>query len=368
MGHPRWGSASSVVRFGDGEGEGGFGGVDGDVVAVADGAVEDFDGEGVLDEALDGALEGAGSVGAVVAGFEDELARGGGEGEGDLAVGEHTGELGEAEVDDAGELLFAERMEDDDVVDAVEELGAEVLAQDGEDALGGLGESFFALGPGGGELRGAEVRGHDEDGVFEIDGAALGVGEAAVVEDLQEDVEDVGVGLLDLVEEDDGVGPAADGLGELAALVVADVAGRRSDEAGDGVLLHVLGHVDADHGGFVVEEELGEGAGGLGFADAGGAEEDEAADGTLGVGEAGAAAADGVGDDGERGVLADDALAQAVLHGDELLHLAFEHLGDGDAGPLGDDGGDVFLVHLFLEHSVRAFPRSQRRDLRHPLR
>ena len=135
----------------------GFGGVDGDVVAVADGAVEDFDGEGVLDEALDGALEGAGTVGAVVAGFEDELARGGGEGEGDLAVGEHGGELGEAEVDDAGELLFAEGMEDDDIVDAVEELGAEVLAQDGEDALGGLGEAFFALGPGGGELRCAEV-------------------------------------------------------------------------------------------------------------------------------------------------------------------------------------------------------------------
>ncbi len=203
----------------------------------------------------------------------------------------------------------------------------------------------------------AEVGGHDEDGVLEVDGAALGVGEAAVVEDLQEHVEDVGVRLLDLVEEDDRVGAAADGLGELAALVVADVAGRRADEARDGVLLHVLGHVDADHGGLVVEEELGEGAGGLGLADAGGAEEDEAADGALGVAEAGAAAADGVGDGGERGVLADDALAQAVLHLDELLHLAFEHLGDGDAGPVGDDGGDVFFVDLFLQHAVRRFAR-----------
>ena len=44
---------------------------------------------------------------------------------------------------------------------------------------------------------------------------------------------------------------------------------------------------------------------------------------------------------------------------DELLHLAFEHLGDGDAGPLGDDGGDVFLVHLFLEHAAAGFPRSR---------
>ena len=93
---------------------------------------------------------------------------------------------------------------------------------------------------------------------------------------LQQDVEDVGVRLFDFVEEDDGVGTAAHGLGELAAFVVADVAGRRADETRDGVLLHVLAHVDADHGLLVVEEEFGEGAGGFGFADAGGAEEDEA--------------------------------------------------------------------------------------------
>jgi hypothetical protein len=38
-----------------------------------------------------------------------------------------------------------------------------------------------------------------------------------------------------------------------------------------------------------------------------------------------------------------------------FCHLAFEHLGDGDAGPLGDDGGDVFFVDLFLEHAMRRF-------------
>ena len=61
------------------------------------------------------------------------------------------------------------------------------------------------------------------------------------------DVEHVGVGLLDLVEQHDRVGPAAHRLGELAALLVADVAGGRADEPRHGVLLHVLGHVDADH-------------------------------------------------------------------------------------------------------------------------
>jgi hypothetical protein len=35
-------------------------------------------------------------------------------------------------------------------------------------------------------------------------------------------------------------------LGELAALFVADVAGRRADESRHVVLLHVLGHVEVD--------------------------------------------------------------------------------------------------------------------------
>ena len=75
-----------------------------------------------------------------------------------------------------------------------------------------------------------EVARHDEDDVGEVDGAALTVGEASVVEHLEQEVVDVGVGLFDLVEEDDRVGPAADRLGQLAALFVADVAGRRADE------------------------------------------------------------------------------------------------------------------------------------------
>ena len=85
-----------------------------------------------------------------------------------------------------------------------------------------------------------DVGGHDQHDVLEVHRAALAVGQAAVVHHLQQRVEDVRVGLLDLVEQDDAVGPAAHGLGELAALVVADVAGRRADQAADGVLLHVL--------------------------------------------------------------------------------------------------------------------------------
>ena len=79
-----------------------------------------------------------------------------------------------------------------------------------------------------------------QDDVAEVDRAALPVGEPAVVEHLQQDVEGLGVGLLDLVEQHHRVGPTPHRLGELAALLVADVAGRRPDQPRDRVPLGVL--------------------------------------------------------------------------------------------------------------------------------
>ena len=49
----------------------------------------------------------------------------------------------------------------------------------------------------------AEVAGHDDQRVAEVDLVAERVGEDAVLEDLQQDVGDVGMRLLDLVEQHD---------------------------------------------------------------------------------------------------------------------------------------------------------------------
>src|SRR5450631_1322324 len=122
MGHPS-------LMVADVEGQARLRCVDCDLVAVADAAIEDLSGERILDQALDGALERTGSVGAIVAGFEDGLARGRRQVDGDLAIGQQLLQVSEAEIDDVRELLFAEWMEDDYIVDTVEKLGAEVLAQ-----------------------------------------------------------------------------------------------------------------------------------------------------------------------------------------------------------------------------------------------
>lgn len=120
------------------------------------------------------------------------------------------------------------------------------------------------------------------------------------------------------------------------------------------MLLHVLTHVDAHHRPLVVEEELGEGASQLGLADAGGSEEHERADRPVGVGEAGSRATNGVGDHGDGFVLADDPLVKGVLEMDQLGHLALEEAGHRNAGPLGDDLGNVFGVDLLFQHPAVA--------------
>ena len=167
----------------------------------------------------------------------------------------------------------------------------------------------------------------------EVGLAAVVVGQGGVVHDLEQDVVDVGVGLLDLVEQQDGVRGAADRVGQQAALVEADVARRRADQPGHGVLLHVLAHVEAGKGD---AEHLGELAGELRLADPGGAREEEAADRPLQGAEAGATQLHRRRDRADRLVLTEDDRLQLLLQveegvpvvaGDGLLRN-FRHRGD----------------------------------------
>jgi hypothetical protein len=116
------------------------------------------------------------------------------------------------------------------------------------------------------------------------------------------------------------------------ALLVAHVSRRRADEAGDGVLLHVFGHVDAHEVILGIEEELRERLRQLVLPTPVGPEEQERAVGLVRVRESRARAADRVRDEAHGFVLAHDAPVQTVFHEQELLALALHHLGDRDAG------------------------------------
>src|SRR2546422_362345 len=322
-------------------------GVDDDRVAVDELVLEQFERQRVLDQALNGPLERPRAERRVVALPAEERLGGVGDLELDALGLEPPLEMAELDLDDPGGLVAPERVEDHDLVDPVEELwpqGVPQLLHDQRPHL--LGALVLA------EDVAAQVPRHDQHRVTEVHRSPVPVRQPALVQHLEEDVEHVGVRLFDLVEEHDRVRPPSHGLGELPPFLVADVAGGGADQARDGVLLHVLGHVDADHRPLVVEEELGERPGQLGLAHAGGTEEQERTDRTIGIGQPRAGPSNRVGDGADRVVLADYPPREPLLHANEFLDLALEQPGHGDPGPLGDGDGDVLLVHLFAQHAA----------------
>ena len=192
----------------------------------------------------------------------------------------------------------------------------------------------------------ADVGGHDQHRVAKVDGAPLAVGEAAVVHRLQQQIEDLRMGLLDLVEQDHAVGLAPHLLGELAALLVADVARRGADQPRHRVALHVLAHVDADQLALAGEQVPGQQLGQLGLAHPGGADEHEAAGGAIRVGHAGVGAQHRVGDRRDRRVLAHQLGLEVGLDRQQAAAVVVDEARQRDAGRLGDHLGHRPLVHL----------------------
>ena len=210
------------------------------------------------------------------------------------------------------------------------------------DVLGGLEAREHTLI----NIARAKVGGHDDHRVLEVNLAALRIGQAAFFQNLQQRVEDIRVSLLDLIEEDDREGTTTDLFGELATLVVADVAGRSTEETRGGVLLRELGHIELDQRILITEEEFGQGLRELCLTDTGRSGEDEGATGTLRVLQAASSTTNRLGQSLNRCILPDDALVQLVFHLEQLRGLGLGELEDRDTGRHSQNFGDIVLSHL----------------------
>ena len=262
-------------------------------------------------------------------------------------------------------MFAVQAVEDDGLVHAVEELRPEFPPQRVQHV--GLHAAVrFGVGPApvAEDELAADVGRHDHDRVLEIDGSPVAVGQPPVVQNLEQDVEHVGMGFFDFVEQDDGVRLAPDRLGQLAALVVADVSRRGADQPRDRVLLHVLRHVETDHVRLVVEQACGQRTRQFGLADARRPQEDERTDRALRILEARARPDHGVGDRLHRLVLSDQPPVEHIAELEQLFAFPLQQLGDRNPGPARDDRGDVVLVHLFLEQTPGPRPIRQRGLLR----
>jgi len=68
---------------------------------------------------------------------------------------------------------------------------------------------------------GADVRGHDDNCVPEIDLAAKAVGDFALFQNLEQEMHDIRVSLFDLIEQHNRVGATSNRFGKLTAFFVA---------------------------------------------------------------------------------------------------------------------------------------------------
>ncbi len=276
------------------------------------------------------------------------LLRGGRQGQRDLALLQPLAQVAQLDLHDTCDLLQPQRLEDDHLVDAVEQLRPKGCAD-------GLQHPPLDLLPGQSALSdvlAAQVGRHDDDRVAEVYRPPLSVGQPPVVEHLEQHIEHFGMRLLHLVEQHHTVRPPAHRLGELARLFVAHVSRWRSHEPADGVLLLILRHVDPDHRVRVVKEELRHRTRRLRLTHPGRTQEEEAAERTVGIVQPGARRPYGVGHRHQRLILPHHALAQAVLHVDQLFHLALQQPRDRNARPLADHFSDVLGVHLLLDQLV----------------
>ncbi len=220
----------------------------------------------------------------------------------------------------------------------------------------------FALVAGGKAQRialylvGAQIGGHNNYGVAEIHRAAFAVGQAAVVQHLQQHVKNIRVGLFNLIQQHHAVGAAAHRLRQLAALVVPHIAGRRANQPGHGVLLHIFAHIQTNHRVVAAKQSVGQSFGKLGFAHARRPHKDERTNRPFGVFQTGAAAAHRFGHLHHGLILADNPLVQQAFQLQQLLHLRFLQLSHRNTAPVGKHLGNLLRVHLAGRLAVILLP------------
>src|SRR6266550_77316 len=106
----------------------------------------------------------------------------------------------------------------------------------------------------------ADVRGHDHNGIAEVYSATLSVGQLAILQYLEQHVENVRVSLLDFVEQDYTIGLATNSLSELTALFITDISRRSTNQPGSRMALHEFRHVNFDKRFFTTKHEFSKSA------------------------------------------------------------------------------------------------------------
>ena len=178
-------------------------------------------------------------------------------------------------IDNAGKICLRQRLEHDYLVKTVQELRSKRRPHVIHDLLLSLLADLTLRRDAVEQIRRAEVRRQNYDRVLEVNRASLTVSDTSIVENLKQYVEHIRMRLLNLIEQHNAVRMTSHRLGQLTALVISDVSGRRSDQSRHTELLHVLSHINTHKVMLIVKQALRQSLRELRLADARRAKEHE---------------------------------------------------------------------------------------------
>ena len=95
---------------------------------------------------------------------------------------------------------------------------------------------------------------HNNHGIAEVHSASLPVRQSAILHNLQKQVENIRMSLLNLVQQHHAIRLTAYSVRQLTALLIAYIAGRRTNQPRCRVLFHILGHIKAQHSAFIAKK------------------------------------------------------------------------------------------------------------------
>ena len=185
----------------------------------------------------------------------------------------------------------------------------EVLRRSG--AVGGVLKTELFLAKG----LAPQVGSHHHHGTAEVGQSPPRIAETPFAKDLEQQVEKPGMGLLEFVEQDDSEGLLSNTGGQHALLR------RAADQPLHRHGIGILAHVDPDHSPAILEKELGQALCHFRFAHAGGADEHERSDRSIGAIQVRLHACQEIDDDINRRGLADHAAAEPVVRGLKVERL-----------------------------------------------
>ena len=145
-------------------------------------------------------------------------------------------------------IIFTERLEHNYVINPIKELWTEIVFKK---CMHRLCSCLIIFAQ---DLMRTDIACHDNDGVLKINHTPFAICKAPIIKNLKQYIKYITVCFFNLVQQNNTVRTTTNSLCKLSSFIISNIAGRRSNETRNTVLLHIFTHINADHASFIIKE------------------------------------------------------------------------------------------------------------------